>query len=214
MKKLLTIAFLAILFSSCEKELTNNDSNISTLNEVENTVIMINASGEANIVQIADEIISPSKTGSLSTRSNDNSDHTHGDFGPNTPGISGVFSGTQNNGGTHGSATITLGNKTYTLETECVMVEGNEAVYGGLITEMNAPNPPFLPNVGDLLYFKVIDNGQGNNAPLDQFHGFVRSSKTGSKCDIWTPGSSAWPDTFYGIPLIGDIQAPGSAKVN
>ncbi len=62
------------------------------------------------------------------------------------------WSGTENNGGTHGSATFkqTLNlpfppftaNLEVTMTTECVMVDGHEAVYGGTFTQvLNNPFP-------------------------------------------------------------------------
>lgn len=138
-----------------------------------------------------------------------NSAHMHGDF-PASP----YFSGTQNNGGTHGSATLTVSGVTLTLETECVMVDGTEAVYGGIITEMDGSFPPFIPyGIGSYAYFKVFDNGEGNNAPADQYHGLIRFAHT-SRCEIWTPGSGAWPATLFGFPMVNDIPEPGSVKVN
>jgi hypothetical protein len=142
---------------------------------------------------------------------NGNSAHTHGDF--DLGATIADWSGTQNNGGTHGSATLTIQTRTFTLETECVMVEGNEAVYGGTITAIEGFGFPPI-DVGDIAYFKVFDNGQSNNAPADQLNGLVRFSKV-SRCDIWTPGSAAWPnELFPGYSLIIDIPEPGSAKVN
>lgn len=159
-----------------------------------------NFNGET-IVYTSNAITAPSRA------NNGESGHTHGDF----PGVS--FSGTQNNGGTHGSATVQLGPSNWTLETECVMIEGNEAVYGGIITEAINPPPFGTMKVGDYCYFKVFDNGQGSNADPDQFHGFIRFSGT-SQYGVYTPSSAAWPPFFYGIPMIVDVEEPGSIKVN
>ena len=147
-----------------------------------------------------------------------NSSHAHGNF----PGVE--FSGTENNGGAHGSATVSLGPNTYTCGTECIMVEGNEAVYGGIITEVAGPPPPPGPgppvySPGDYVYFKVFDNGEGNNASPDQFYGRIKFETT-SKCGIYTPGNTAiWVPTVtipgYGtINFISNIPEPGSVKVN
>ena len=142
----------------------------------------------------------------LERGNNGNSAHAHGDF------FNQEFSGTENNGGTHGSATLALGPWVFTCETECVMVEGNEAVYGGTITEVaGPPPPPFLPfNVGNHIYFKVIDNGQGNNAPADQLYGGgISFTGNNSKCGDWTPSHPRWLESPY-----IDIAEPGSIKVN
>jgi hypothetical protein len=191
----------------------------------DSSVYIFNSSGDNPIweaVSQDDLLITQSNSGSAINRSNNgNSGHTHGDF----PGVE--FSGTQNNGGTHGSATVSLGPNTYTLETECVMVDGNEAVYGGTITEVSGPPPPPGPgppvySPGEYLYFKVFDSGQGNNADPDQFYGSIKHS-TSSQCGNWTPGNTAvWPPTItiifpWGpvtINFINDIPEPGSVKVN
>jgi hypothetical protein len=122
-----------------------------------------------------------------------------------------AFSGTENSGGAHGSANLRLGPWDFILETECVMVEENEAVYGGTIAEIDGPPlPPGFPAVGDNLYFKVIDNGQGSNADPDQVNQLVFAGFGGdSACGILTPSHPNWdlaPDS--------DVSEPGSIKVN
>jgi hypothetical protein len=222
MKKLLTIAFLAILFSSCEKELANNDSNITNLNDVENSIYMIDASGEVQTIQTTEESLVQSTTGSISTRSNENSAHTHGDFSWDAASISVEWSGTENNGGPHGSATYQQvlnlpfppfnANVQLTLETKCVNVNGNEAVYGGTITDVvDNPFPgggPFA--IGNHLFFKVIDNGQGANAPADQHSTNIFIFPATSNVCLSTD-SPLW--SFFGGTSI-DVVAPGSVKVN
>lgn len=144
----------------------------------------------------------------VSTRENNgNSVHTHGDLGP----IIQEWSGTQNNGGVHGSASLLLfGFSEVTMETECVMVEDNEAVYGGTITEISPPfGPPF--EIGAIFYFKVIDNGQGNNAPADQYNPIIIIAPVGSPsgCGVFTPSYFVWDF----VPNL-DVPEPGSVKVN
>lgn len=136
--------------------------------------------------------------------SRSNSAHAHADY------IGIVFNGTENNGGTHGSAYWVVngpaGLVEMTMETECVMVEGNEAVYGGIVTEIVNPFGPFQE--GTHMYFKVIDNGQGNNAPADQFNGIIGFSPV-LQCGIWTPSSTK----FDSAPDF-DMPEPGTCKVN
>jgi hypothetical protein len=221
MKKLFTVACLALLFTSCEKELSNSDSNILALDNTENAVYQINASGEFELIQISEDMLEQTKTGSISTRSNGNSAHTHGDFSWEAAGITLEWSGTENNGGPHGSATFQQvmnlpfppfsANLQLTLETECVTVIDNEAVYGGLITEaVDNPFPPGGPfDVGNHVFFKVIDNGQGNNAPADQYATgiFIVPSFVTTACDIFTPDAPYWGSTL-------DVVSPGKVKVN
>lgn len=66
------------------------------------------------------------------------------------------------------------------MTTHCVTVKGNEAIYGGLITESEgSPFPgggPFA--IGRYFYFKVKDNGNGKNAPVDQYYQTLYSMGT------------------------------------
>ena len=95
------------------------------------------------------------------------------------------------------------------METECVTVDGNEAVYGGTITEaLNVPE--FLADwfsAGSHVYFRVIDNGQGNNAPPDQMDAVIFIFPY-SLCGEVTPSSDMW--SFFNL----DVLDPGSVKVN
>ena len=89
------------------------------------------------------------------------------------------------------------GNAHLVLRTTSVVSIGeDEIVYGGVITrviENTIPPPPPPPgcppncpppppcspfDLGTYVYFAVKDNGQGNNAPADQFKGVVFPSCT------------------------------------
>jgi len=213
MKKLiLSISVGLLLLAGCSKE---NDS--TQIEEQTGDLVWVYNLDGILLTQETPSINElQSNSGVIPKRGNGNSAHTHGDF----PGVE--FSGTENNGGAHGSATVSLGPFRFTLETECVMVEGNEAVYGGTITErVGPPPPPGAPfNVGDHIYFKVFDNGQGNNADPDQFYGSIKFSSD-SQCGVYTPGNAGvWPPTIFFPPcgctisLINDVPEPGSIKVN
>ena len=205
MKKLtFLIAFALVFFYGCNKQETRPSGD--NQQQQEPNAFVLNFDGENPVWELATldmQTFTASNSGSSSTRENGNSVHAHGDFS----GV--VFSGTQNNGGPHGSATLNLGPFVFTCETECLMVEGNEAVYGGTITEVDGP-PGFPFGIGDHVYFKVIDNGQGNNSEPDQFYpGIYFSFEGDSRCGIYTPGSDAWSIRPY-----VDIPEPGSVKVN
>ena len=156
----------------------------------------------------------PSDSYVTHNRGNGNSTHTHGDYVWSTLSATYEFSGTENNGGTHGSAYMTLPFPPFetielTLETECVNVfEGNVAIYGATITE--SVNDLFgIFAVGNIVYIKVIDNGQGNNADPDQRSPTTIIS-TFSECGTLSPSDERW-DQFGPNE---DIQEPGSVKVN
>ena len=144
--------------------------------------------------------------------------HAHGDytgFGGSTT-IS--FSGTENNGGAHGSAEVWQAGGPFeahfAMETTSMVVDGNYAIYGGVITEVFVntfppppppppcptfpncpPPPPCNPNsVGNYIYFTVYDNGQGNNAPADQYLGLTQS------CFVKSDGGVSFPWFIFGQP--------------
>ncbi|WP_055443182.1 hypothetical protein [Lacinutrix himadriensis] len=143
-----------------------------------------------------------------------NSAHTHG----NIDGGSLTFnwSGIENNGGSHGSAVITQDFGpfvvTIKMETSCISILNNEAVYGGTITEVL--NDPFNGSgpyaLGNTLFFKVTDNGQGRNATADQYvQAIVTSTLDG--CDSFSPNSSFWNLPFISV---ADVESTDMVKVN
>ena len=185
----------------------------------ESSTFIYNANGESQTWEETSlkELSSHSST-KITRRSNGNSVHTHGDF----HGLSGVlsFSGTENNGGPHGSAEIQLSPGTGTahviLETSSVVivsVDGEDgAVYGGVITEVientipppppPPPPPPGVPpppppacqplDLGTFVYFLVKDNGQGNNAPADEYRSVLVA-----RCDEYVEGGAEFPWDFF-----------------
>ena len=207
MKKIvLSMSIGLLLLGGCSKE--NLDTQIEE--QTGDLVYVFNSNSENPVWEaiILDELESTQSISNyVSTRENNgNSVHTHGDLGP----IIQEWSGTQNNGGVHGSASLLLfGFSEVTMETECVMVEDNEAVYGGTITEISPPFGPF--QIGAVIYFKVIDNGQGDNAPADQINPISIIVPVGelSGCDVFTPSYFLW-DVFPN----DDVPEPGSVKVN
>lgn len=78
------------------------------------------------------------------------------------------FSAMVNNGGVHGEVNMALIFDGLLAESDCLLVEGNHAVVGARITEVGDPDFDFF--IGQYLYFQVIDNGEGSNAPEDQMY--------------------------------------------
>ena len=161
------------------------------------------------------------------TANRGNSAHTHGDIA----GFS-TFSGTQNNGGAHGSAVIHIPNQIHIiLETSSVALVGaneNEAVYGGVVSEVifnNIPPPPPPPpcptfpncppppacssfDVGSYVYFSVIDNGQGANADPDEYRPFLYP-----RCTALSNGGASFPWFIFGSVVL-DQNPSDHVKVN
>jgi hypothetical protein len=184
MKNLMLLIPLAcLLLTSCSTE----EINEPTVEQKSDTAYVFKLS-KTNDWEATTTINPRNKSNhTFSSRKNVNSLHAHGYFGAFNGGqIS--FSGTQNNGGVHGSAALEVtfgpfGTAHVVIETVSVVSIGdNEVIYGGQITEvventvMYPPPPPGFPappcdayELGTYVYFAVKDNGQGNNAPADQY---------------------------------------------
>lgn len=217
MKKLIPLMTLAllVLFGCAKEETTPNAVSTDNQNVGESSVWVINANSDSPVWEsVSQDDLQSNSSASATSRSN--SAHTHGNFTGGALTI--TFSGTQNNGGPHGSAEFIQSFGPFTahviLETYCVSVDGNEAVYGGIVTEViennfpPPPPPPPCPNcpppppcnpldIGSYVYFKVVDNGQGNNAPLDQYYGITFATCNGIPCDAGLP----W---FFGLDEEGN----------
>ena len=116
--------------------------------------------------------------------------HAHGNYDAGSYTL--TFSGTDNNGGAHGSAEFRqvypFGVVHVRFRTASVVMDGTTAIYSGQVSEIieytavfppPPPPPPGVPpppppappySLGSYAYFKVLDNGQGKNAPPDQYN--------------------------------------------
>lgn len=131
-----------------------------------------------NLIEIdAQDFLKNNTSTTATSLKKSNSSHTHGDF---TWGATAnfVFSGTKNNGGSHGTATLTFNapdpaqTVVIYLDTECITIQDSAATYSGSITQVDnyvlPPNDgPFA--LGNFVSFTVIDNGEGVNANPDQY---------------------------------------------
>lgn len=205
---MLLITLVCILFTSCSTE----DVNDQTLEQKTESSYVFKLSKTKDWVAIVSNDLGTKSNNTFNSRRNGKSLHAHGDFG----GFGGgqiSFSGTQNNGGAHGSATLEVtfgpfGTANVVLETVSVIsIGGNEVVYGGQIVEviqntvMFPPPPPGFPappcdayELGTYVYFAVKDNGQGNNAPADQYSPFIANS-----CDQDFSGGANNPWSYFGF---------------
>jgi len=225
------LAFALIFFYGCNKQETNPAADNQQVGTSGASTWILNLEGETPVwefITISDQHINPGSA----TLKQGNSAHAHGNItGFGGPGYT-TFSGTQNNGGAHGSAEIQFsaqgGNLHIKLETASVVVlgdDGNEAIYGGLITEVientipqpppppppppppggNPPPPPPPPpacdkfELGTYVYIVVKDNGQGNNAPLDEYRPFIYST-----CDALSDGGKFFPWFLFGWVDVSD----------
>ncbi len=212
-----------LFFASCSKEETPNQI-------IEQTTDSVYVLKHSNSTSTWETISIDKLETNVTSNNRGNSSHTHGDI----TGF-GSFDGTQNNGGSHGSAEIHFPNQIHMLlETSSVAIigdNGNEAIYGGLITEVvfnnilpppppppcptfpNCPPPPPPPpcdmfEVGTYVYFSVIDNGEGNNADPDEYRIAIISTCTASP-----DGFASFPWLIFGTTVL-DQNDSDHVKVN
>jgi hypothetical protein len=55
------------------------------------------------------------------------------------------------------------------MDADCISSNGEEAVFTGIVTQVEGDTPNLYPQVGARVWVRVKDNGQGANAPLDQY---------------------------------------------
>jgi len=55
------------------------------------------------------------------------------------------------------------------MDADCLDSNGEEAVFVGKVTQVEGETPLIYPQVGARVWLRVKDNGQGANAPLDQY---------------------------------------------
>jgi len=144
--------------------------------------------------------------------------HTEGYYQPiSRNGMHITWTGTQfEDGSKRGSAVLKQispdTNFHIILETECITVNGNEAVYGGTITQIKAlsGNAPII-EVGWRFYFKVDDYGLFLNGPNDQISNstIFASSMLPLLCNSYGPNSNFWSSQGY-----QEVFSPGFVIVN
>jgi hypothetical protein len=216
-KTMLLVTFGLFLLTGCSEETI--DTQIEQKSDL-SFYVLKTINGETSWEeQTFDAEIHMNPTRVSQKSNNGNSTHTHGSL--DSQGLQITWSGTDNNGGAHGTATISqqLGpfDIIVTVETDCINSDGNLAVYTGRVISAEGNNPGFLGfifGVGGQASFRVIDNGQGNKAPADQFGGLAVTpppffGPLPQVCEsIGQPDSAFWTST----PT--DIPAPGSVKIN
>lgn len=83
----------------------------------------------------------------------------------------------------------------FILDTECIIVEANEAVYGGTIIQVKSlyGSLPCI-DLGWRFYFKVIDSKQSGNNSYDQIANMTMfaSPMSPSLCGIYPPSNKIW----------------------
>ena len=127
-----------------------------------------------------------------------------------------IWNGTKDKSGYSGSAEIQMSTPGYSfhfiMETECVTVIDNVAMYGGPITqvvEVSGNPPPF--GMYWRFYFKVIDNANGGQGGIDKISSMriFASPKSMSLCNIYPPNHPIWSSQGY-----DEVHEPGFVVVD
>ena len=126
------------------------------------------------------------------------------------------WEGSSNVNGYLGSAEIKMTTPSYSfhfiMETECVTVIDNVAMYGGLITEVvevTGDPPPF--GIYWRFYFQVTDNDTGGHHDIDKISSMriFASPKSMSLCNVYPPNHPIWSSQGY-----DDVHEPGFVDVD
>ncbi|HLF64070.1 MAG TPA: hypothetical protein VI603_09965 [Saprospiraceae bacterium] len=126
------------------------------------------------------------------------------------------LSGVLNNGGVHGHARIKSSFLDFSVNTECLLFDGNEVVYGGVITQVFYVDPAFIAVFGDIIVpdahiaLKMKDNGEGQNAPADQTTEYFIVGPF-PLCDAFPPESDFWT---YVFPLVDVLRESDQIQVS
>jgi len=193
---IIPIALGIFLFTSCSKD----ESLEQTEDQTSNLIHVL----EQNLEQDSFRTIEIDNfTGGINytatTRDNDFA-HCSGLYMPgNRDATILSWSGNRDNTGTYGYAELQITKPSYSLhivmETECITLDGNKAVYGAIITDVielrgNAPQ------IGELwrFYFQVTDNKLGFSTVADQISSTMlfASPRSHSLCATYPPNHDIW----------------------
>lgn len=125
------------------------------------------------------------------------------------------WSGFTDETGSYGNAEVLLSSPGYSLRlqmvTECVTVDGNEAVYGGIVTQVldSSGNPPPF-TVNWRFYFKVIDTEQSGGISYDLISNtrIFASPMSPSLCNTYLPDNRIWSSQGH-----ENVRQPGFVEV-
>ena len=210
---ILLIALGLILLTGCSK-----DDSIEQINEQTTDVVYVSKQVNGNSSWETMEI----NTAHNSTFINNALDtrgfgFTNGLYAPSNRNLLIItWNGTKDESGYSGSAEIQMSTPSYSfhfiMETECVTVDGNTAMYGGLITEVVeiSGNPPF--GMYWRFYFKVIDNANVvHSSGIDKISSMriFASPMSPSLCNVYPPNHPIWSSHGY-----DEVHEPGFVVVD
>ena len=210
--KNLTLLFALgfILITSCSKDESLEQTELQTTN----SVYVLNQFNEASYWDTT--VLDESRTSDDEHNSIQRVSITKGHYSPTSRDAMTIeWTGTQTELRSTGKAEVKQSTRNFTfhfnLETECVMVDGNKAVYGGVITkviELSGDAPDI--GVGFRIYFNVIDSNSGGSIYYDQIANktIFASPMSPSLCNVYLPNDNIWSSRGF-----SDVLQPGFVKV-
>ncbi len=213
MKNLIfTIAMGLILLTSCSKDDSLEQTELQTID----SVYILN---QSNNTPNWDTMVIDSPQNSANYAYEQNNSNRHSIEGlymsPPQNGLTIQWTGSQTGDRTYGVAEFKQISPSFNfhfkMKTECISVDGNEAVYGGVITQIVSllGDVPLIEE-GWRYYFKVIDNGEGGIPggiiPSDQLSNMTIFAPPGIPllCNGYSPSSYIWSSQGY-----TDVYEPG-----
>jgi hypothetical protein len=118
--------------------------------------------------------------------------------------------------GTYGNAELQISRPNYNIhilmETECISLDGDTAMYGAIITEvldLSGATPPLTANWR--FYFQVKDNAPENGIRGDQISStsIFASPRSPSLCNVYPPNHLIWSANGS-----QDVMSPGFVEVS
>lgn len=165
MKKVLfTLSISFFLVVGCTTEESRIDSEETNANLVSR--MQIDDLSQSTEIDLNDLRALFSTNGATANQRNPSNASANGHF-TSPLGTTITFSAIQNNGGVHGQGLFVNENQDLHLETTCVSVDGNVAVFLSKITASNLEGFPW--GVDNTLVLWVEDHGEGANAEADRF---------------------------------------------
>ena len=226
------LAFGMFLFAGCEKESIHEASPDSRSVNLDPQDVYIMSSPDGvkpyQKLDIDLELLRNTQNNKVTPRSGNT--HMNGHFtgfpgGPMAfyPYSTVTFSATENSQGISGSAVITRywgenqeNSFKLIIHPDCIDVDGNDAVYSGILQQVNGDIPEGLElNPGtSRWWFKIRDNGQGPNAPIDEHHTVLIWNSSGFiPCETFNLSSILWTIPFIGT-MVPVLEESDIIKIN
>ncbi len=212
--KNLTLLFALgfILLTSCSKE-----ESVEQFEEQTNDIVYVSKQYQGKSIWETMEIDVKDNNPYSNTTDPRGYGFTNGLYNPpNRNPLLITWNGTRDANGSRGSAEIQMTTPSYSfhfiMETECVTVIDNVAMYGGLITqvvEVTGDPPPF--GIFWRFYFKVIDNANEGLSGIDKISSMriFASPRSMSLCNVYPPNHRIWSSQGY-----DEVHKPGFVVVD